>query len=193
MSPPPNIDAYPKTIALRDGTEVELRPLEKGDNARLLRFFQGVPEADRYYLKEDVIAPAVIRNWTANIDYERVIPIVAVTGGQIVADATLHRSRVPARQHIGEVRIVVDPDYRDRGLGRRLIWEMLDIAAELGLNKLTFELAAQMEKPAVLAALSVGFQEVASLRGWIRDQQGDYQDLVLMELHLEEHRKWGRF
>ena len=50
-----------------------------------------------------------------------------------------------------------------------------------------------MEKPAVLAALSVGFQEVALLKGWIRDQQGDYQDLVLMELPLEEHRRWGRF
>ena len=78
MSPLPNINTYPKTIALRDGTEVELRTLEEGDNTRLLHFFQRVPEADRYYLKEDVSAPAVIRDWTANIDFERVIPIVAV-------------------------------------------------------------------------------------------------------------------
>src|SRR3990172_5481988 len=115
MSLLPNADTYPKTLMLRDGTRVELRPLEAGDKIRLLQFFERIPEADRYYLKENVTAPEVIQSWVANIDFEWVIPIVALVEDKIVGDATLHRSRAPARRHIGEIRVVVDPEYRDIG------------------------------------------------------------------------------
>ncbi len=193
MSPLPNADTYPKTIMLRDGTRVELRPLAEGDKIRLLRFFERVPEADRFYLKENVTAPEVIQSWTTKIDFDRVIPIVAVVDDQIVGDATLHRSRAPAQHHTGEIRVVVEPEYREKGLGRRLIRELLDIAVELGLYKASFELVAQREKAAIVAAESVGFQEVARLEGWVRDIWGNYQDLVVMELALAEHKEWWRF
>ena len=38
--------------------------------------------------------------------------------------------------------MVVDPDYREAGLGRRLIRELLDTVGELGLHRVTFELVA---------------------------------------------------
>lgn len=193
MSPLPNADAYPKTIMLRDGTRVELRPLEEEDKLRLLRFFERVPEADRHFLKENVTAPDVVHSWVTRIDFERVIPIVAVVDDQIVGDATLHRSRAQARRHMGEIRVVVEPEYREKGLGRRLIRELLDIAVELGLYKASFELVAQREKAAIMAAESVGFQEVARLEGWVRDIWGNYQDLVVMELALKDHKEWWRF
>ena len=193
MSPLPNADTYPKTIMLRDGTRVELRPLEEGDKIRLLHFFERVPEADRYFLKENVTAPEVIQSWVTRMDFERVIPIVAVVDDQIVGDATLHRSRAPARRHVGEIRVVVEPEYREKGLGRRLIREILDIAVELGLYKASFELVAQREKAAIVAAESVGFQEVARINGWVRDIWGNYQDLVVLELPLKEHKEWWRF
>ena len=53
------------------------------------------------------------------MDLSKVIPIVAVVGVAIVADATLHLNRTPARQHLGEFRVVVDPAYREVGLGGR--------------------------------------------------------------------------
>jgi len=98
-----------------------------------------------------------------------------------------------ARHHIGELRVVVDPEFRELGLGRRLIRELLDIAAALGLHKATFELVAQRETPAILAAESVGFQVAATLKDRIKDMWGNYQDLVLMELPLQEHERWWRF
>ena len=183
----PNREAYPKIIMLRDCTKVELRPLEEGDKVRLLHFFENIPEADRYYLKENVTAPEVIRTWTTTIDFDWVIPIVAV------ADATLHRSRAPARQHVGELRIVVAPDYREGGLGRRLIRELLDIAIELGLHRVTYEVVAQREKSAIMAAESIGFQEIARFKGRVRDLWGNYQDLVVMDLPMEKQREWWRF
>ena len=39
----PNIEAYPKTVMLQDGTQAQIKPLEEGDKLRLLRFFERVP------------------------------------------------------------------------------------------------------------------------------------------------------
>jgi len=187
------MEIYPRTIMLRDGTRVIVRPLEEGDKVRLLRFFQQVPEEERYYLKENVTSPEVIHDWAANIDFDRVIPIVALIDDQIVADATLHRSRSMARRHIGELRIVVDPSCRGAGLGTRLIRELLDIAAELGLHKAMFELVVNREEAAIEAAENVGFKQVAVLKERIKDYWGNLQDLVILEMPLKDHTTWWRF
>jgi L-amino acid N-acyltransferase YncA len=184
----PHIEAYPKTVMLEDSTAVILRPLAKEDKVSLLDFFRRVPAEERHYLKEDVTSPEVIEAWTSNIDPGRVIPLVAVVGDEIIADATLHRSRSWAHCHMGELRIVVDPVYRNVGLGRRLIRELVDIADELGLQKVVLELAGHWKQPAIIAAGSLGFREAARLKEWVRDYWGDYQDLVIMELPLIDHR-----
>lgn len=193
MAPTLNIEAYPKTTLLRDGTSVELRPLESEDKVRLFRFFQRVPEEERYYLKDNVTSPEVIHEWTSDINFERVIPIVAVDEDEIVGDATIHRSRALARRHVGELRIIVDPSFRCVGLGTRLIRELLDIAASLDLHTATFELVARREDAAIMAASNLGFKEVATLSERIKDIWGNYQDLVMMEMPLTDHELWGRF
>ena len=132
-------------------------------------------------------------NYWGQVSFDRVIPIVALVGDEIVADATLHRSRAMSQRHVGELRVVVDPSYRGVGLGRRLIRELLDIAVDLGLHKATFELVAQREETAITAAGSAGFREVVSLKERVRDIWGNYQDLVLMEMPLKDHALWWRF
>ena len=127
---------------------------------------------------------------TSNIDFDRIIPIVGLAKERIVADATLHRSRAMARHHLGEMRVVVDPAYREVGLGRRLIREILDIAADLGLHTVIFELVSGRESPAINAASSVGFKEIATLPGGIKDFWGNYQDLVLLEMPLSDRHQW---
>ena len=102
-------------------------------------------------------------NYWGQVNFDRVLPIVALVGDEIVADATLHRSRAMSQRYVSELWVVVDPSYRGVGLGRRLIRELLDIAVDLGLHKATFELVAQREETAIATAGSAGFREVASL------------------------------
>ena len=93
------------------------------------------------------------------------------------------------------------PHWRDEGssgtrlsggggveLGQRLIQELLNIAAELGLHKVTFELVAHREEAGIVAAASAGLVEVATLEEHIQDFWGNYQDLVLMEKVIEDQR-----
>jgi L-amino acid N-acyltransferase YncA len=193
MTSLPDIQVYPKTILLRDGCQAVIRPLAAEDASPLLKFFQRIPEDERYYLKEDVTSPEVIQDWCFNIDLARVVPIVALVGDEIVADATLHRSRAMARSQVGELRIVVDPAYREIGLGRRLIREMLDLGVEMGLTLAVFELVDRHENQAIAAAKSAGFQVSALLKERIRDFWGDHQDLVIMELSLRDYQLSYRY
>jgi len=80
-------------------------------------------------------------------------------------------------------------------LVRRLIREILDIAANLGLTKVVFELVAQREKEAVCAAERVGFKEVATkeiatLEDRIKDFCGNYQDVIMLEIPVTNRERW---
>ena len=187
------VETYPKMVSLRDGTQVELRPLQEGDANSLLDFFERIGEEDLYYLKDDVTKAEVIRDWTTNINFDRVIPIEAVVENEIVADGTLHRSQVFARRHVGELRIVVDPRYRRRGLGRLMIRELVDIAIGLELYKVTFELVPEKEEAAIRAAESMGFSKVVTLKGRIMGYEGGYDDVVVLEMSLSDRDTWWRY
>ena len=188
----PKLEGYPKNFTLNDGTEAEVRPLSENDHMALLNLFQRVPEEDLYYLKDTVTDSEVIRDWTHNINLERVIPIEALVGDKVIADATLHRSRVFARKHIGELRIVVDPEYRGKGVARRLIRELLDIAAELDLYRVEIELVPEREDAAIGVVESMGFTRVATLKGRIRDYYGSYKDVTVLEIPLSDRSTWWK-
>ncbi len=189
----PCLERYPVQVKLEDGTTITIRPLEREDKVLLARFFQGVSEEDRFYLKENVTAPEVIHNWIDTLDLDRVVPIVALDKGEIVADATLHRSRAPARRHVGEIRLVVGPNFRSRGLGSRMIRELVDIGSAIELEKLVFELVDRRELGAIHTAVQAGFEEAAVLKNRVKDVYGSYQDLVVLELNLDRNGEYIHF
>lgn len=175
---------YPKEVTLRDGSTATVRPMVPGDADALLRFFGSVAVEDRYFLKEDVTSPEVIRHWAEGLDYSRALPLLAVVGGEIVADATLHRTRTLARHHLGEIRVVVAEVQRGHGLGSVLIRELMEIADRRGLELLTVELVAREERAAVRAVEALGFTQLVVLPNHAKDLHGNPRELVLMELKL---------
>jgi L-amino acid N-acyltransferase YncA len=186
MTTPAFLRRFPCTATLYDGEEVTIRSLQPGDKAELLSFFLRVPEDDRFYLNSDVAAPEVIGEFTDRIDLEQTIPLVATVEDRILADATLHRSRRAARRHVGEIRVVVDPEYRNRGLGVRLIHELIQLGRDLELRTLVFELVSDHQQSAIQAARGAGFEEIAVLHGRVLDIHGSLRDLVILELTLDD-------
>ena len=193
MSAVYTIAAYPREITLRDGSQVTVRPLQRDDGDALLRFFLGIPEEDRFFLKDDVTSPELIRSWTEGLDYRRALPLVALVDGRIVAEAVLIRRRGSARSHVGEVRVTVAPEYRERGLGTLLIRELCDIADDAGLDKLLFELVADREAEAVKAAEWLGFIHAGTIEGGARDQQEHLHDIVLLVMPLGKWYQWTKY
>ncbi|MCH7744825.1 MAG: GNAT family N-acetyltransferase [Chloroflexi bacterium] len=188
-----SMTAYPKTMELLDGQTMTIRPMVSSDRDALLKFFLRVSEEDRYYLKEDVTSPEVIKQWAENLNYARALPLLVLLDGEIVADGTLHRRRAGARKHIGEIRVVVDAEYRSKGVGTALIRELITIAKDADLENLIFELVAEEQAPAVRAAESLGFVRLATLPNHVRDFHGKPDDLLILELSLGKWQEWWGF
>lgn len=187
------LEAFPRAVTLRDGSTVELRPMAAGDGQKVLDFFLQVPEEERYFLKDDVTSPKVIEGWASRLDYDRALPLLAWRDGKVVGDAVLVRSRVGARRHIGEIRVVVLPECRNQGLGSIMVRELCDIAADAELDKVVAELVADREQEAIMAMERLGFLRSAVLSEHFRDPQGRPHDLVVMVLPLGKWYEWWQF
>lgn len=187
------LTAYPKQTVLRDETPATLKPMTEKDGESLGEFFLRVPPEDRYFLKEDVTSPKVIARWVAELDYDRALPILVWVGDRIVADGTLHRTRSLAHQHVGEVRIVVDPEFRDKGIGTALLHEIAVMANENGLEKLILQAVAEKEDAAIRAADNIGFVKVGTLKNYAKGADSHPYDLVIMEMLLGKWFEWWDF
>jgi GNAT superfamily N-acetyltransferase len=179
------VKQYPKRTKLQDGTEVVLRLMVQDDQRDLYEFFQRVPREERLFLQDDVSDPKTVRAWADGLNYDRVVPLLALHDGKVVGDATLHRRQHGWTQHVGKVRLVVDPRYRQKGLGTLLVKELVEIAKGLKLERLVVELMGS-QQAALAAFRHLGFDRVAVLYQHVRDQAGRPQDLVIMINDLAE-------
>jgi ribosomal protein S18 acetylase RimI-like enzyme len=185
------LKGYPKTVVIRDGTRVTLRPMVKEDGERLREFFADIPEEDRWYLREDVADARVIDSWVRDLNYERVFPILAQVDDRIVADATLHRHTFGGSRHVAKLRIVIAPEYRRKGLGTWLALDIVNLALECGVEKLVAELVEGKQEAAIEGLLRLGFVKEARLYNYARDPQGEPHDLVMMVRTF--YPDWGTF
>ena len=158
---------------------MEFRPITADDEDALVRFFARIPEADRTFLKEDVDDPAVVTAW-ARPGTGRVI---ALDAGEVVGSVAV----LPLHgwsSHVGEVRLVVDPEHRGQGLGRALARHAVHDAVELGLAKLVVDVIADQE--ALIAMFrTLGFEPEALLSDHVRDRNGQIRDLLVLANDVE--------
>jgi L-amino acid N-acyltransferase YncA len=178
---------YPKTFQSPDGSPLVLRPMTAGDRQPLWQFFQHVPEEDHMFLKHDVARLETIEAWCTHIDYNKVLPLLAWKGQEIIADATLHQDRAGWTSHIGHVRIVVGPDYRGRGVGNRLLRELIELATLSNLEFLDAEFMAEQHR-AIESFLKLGFKQLCVMPRRVHDRKMQYHDLVLLTYDLKEKR-----
>lgn len=187
------IKRYPRTAELRDGTTVELRPMTRDDADALRAFFQRIPEGERFYLKDDVTDPQVLRSWTEHLDYDRALPLLAVAGGRVVADVVLLRRRGGSRRHAAELRAVIDPEYRGKGLGVLMMRDLVDIAWDAELEEVIFEVVADVQDEALHASSFLGAVHAGRVEALARDLQGKPHDVVFMRLPLGKYWASSQF
>jgi ribosomal protein S18 acetylase RimI-like enzyme len=159
---------------------MQIRQLEVADRDAVERFVGRVPDADRTFFKEDVAAPEVVDAWTRP-DTARA---VAVEGGEVVGYVAV----VPLHGwsgHVGEVRLIVDPDHRGRGIGRALARRAMLEAVALDLRKMVVEVVADQE-PTIGMFRSLGFDPEALLTDHVRDRSGSLRDLLILAHAVEE-------
>ena len=183
------LQQFPKTISLKDGTKATLRPLRKDDEKDFHKLFLGIPEPERMFIKHRVTEISLIRDWCHNLDYGRNLPMVGLLGGKITGVATLHQQLGGWKRHIGRVSVLVHPEFRGRGLARALIAEILDIARRAGLEKVEAEFIGEQEAAMHMFAM-LGFSQLSRLEDYVKDMQATPHDYILMGLELKTDEEY---
>lgn len=181
-------ERFPQGAKLDEGTRVILRPLIPQDEPALIEFFRSIPDEDILYLRDDVRDPEVIKQWCHHLHYEEILPLIAEIEGKIIGDATLHQEKRGWRSHIGTVRVVIHPQYRGRGLATLLVGELVQIALDIGLEKLDAEFMAEQARP-IAVFEKLGFVNMAVLPQHVKDLKGESHDLLILvyDLRSTEH------
>jgi acetyltransferase len=130
---------YPVEAVLRDGTRVAIRPIGPQDQAREQDFVRGLSSESRYFrfmntLRE--LSPGMLQHFTSP-DPEREVALVALS-----ADPGEPRQLAVARfarnepGDAAEFAVVVADDMQGKGLGTRLMQELIRNARARGLRRL---------------------------------------------------------
>jgi GNAT superfamily N-acetyltransferase len=183
------LQQFPKTVTLKDGSKATLRPLHRADEKDFHQLFLGIPEPERMFIKHRVTEISVIHDWCQNIDYARNLPLLGMLGGKITGVATLHQQLSGWKRQIGRVSVSVHPDFRGRGLARALIGETLEIARRAGLERVEAEFIGEQETAMKMFAM-LGFSELMRQEDYVKDMQALSHDYILMGLDLRTDEEY---
>jgi len=135
----------PRSARLRDGEEVTLRPEVASDLEPVWEMMTSLSEESLQYLPVRFTRERV-EGWFKEIDYERVLPILAFAGAcegvRVVASASLTFGGMEHNRHVATFGVTVHDDYQNQGLGTALTRYMVEIARAKGLRRVALEVVA---------------------------------------------------
>ncbi|MCX9155840.1 GNAT family N-acetyltransferase [Niveibacterium sp. 24ML] len=154
-----------------------IRRATPGDAAAFARIF-AQPAAQANTLQLPYPSAAM---WTARLTENApdLHQLVAEVDGLLVACASLRRNSEPRRAHAGEIGIGVDAAWQGRGVGRKLLAALIDLADNwLALHRIELRVFAD-NVAAIRLYESMGFVHEALLRGdGLRN--GEFPDTAVM-------------
>jgi ribosomal protein S18 acetylase RimI-like enzyme len=122
----------------RNGKKVDFRPKQSGDTEMLWKMFSTLSEKSL----SNLVPPFTrerIEGWTSNIDYDKVLTIVAVIREKdehrIVGSASLSFNTNEIFKHKAELSITVHDDHQNMGIGTAMLEHLLSIARMKKLRK----------------------------------------------------------
>jgi len=170
--------AYPWTTNLKD-KEISLRLMQPDDRDRLIGFAKSLPEDDLLFLAVDITRPEALDQWVHNINAGMIKTVLAEADGRLIGHGTLSHNALQWTRHLGEIVLLLSPDFRGIGLGSLLANELFSIARELGLQKIVARMASE-QRGALQVFERLGFRAEALLGDYVIDRQGRTHDLIVM-------------
>lgn len=162
------------------GQRVTLRIMDARDGEGMLAFARGLPEHDLLFLRRDITQTAQVETWVQRIEAGVTTSLLVLDKDDSIAGyATVDGSDLPWSQHVAELRVLVGPALRGRGIGRLLTEEAFRIALGMGVDKIIGQMTVDQHE-AIAVFRSLGFQPEALLRDHVKDREGEKHDLVIL-------------
>lgn len=175
---------YPLHVNM-NGKDIVLRSMTTDDGEAMLKFAQELPAHDVLFMRRNIAEQAGIDKWVNDIADGRVHTVIALVDGKIGGYATIHLTELDWTRHVAELRVSVSPDLREHGLGRTLIREGFKLAVTLGVEIITSRMTPD-QKAARTLFEELGFRNEAILKDHMKDKEGEYHDLLVMAVNVDE-------
>ena len=177
----------PRVVAC-DGVDVALRAMTTHDEAALLAFARSIPAHDLLFLPRDISEPKVVAAWAAEAGSGTLSNVLAWRDDAVVGCATIVRDPLSWSRHVGELRVLIAPALRGKGLGRKLMQASFGLAIDLGLEKLVAQMTVD-QQGAIAVFQTMGFTAEALLRDHAKDRDGKTHDLVILAHDVKRFEK----
>lgn len=175
---------YRQVITLSDGARVLLRPLTTDDRQALLDLYSPLSSEDVRLFRHNVGIPEVVNRWVDELDYDKVLPLIALVGNHIIGNTTLHFRQGPGR-HRAEVRIFLAKDFRRRGLGSKLLLALIELAKRRNMYLLEAQIVNDQTK-VIKAFKKLGFALKCVFDDYFMTPDGELNDVALLFLQIRE-------
>jgi RimJ/RimL family protein N-acetyltransferase len=178
------LSRYPRTVSSGDW-EAEIRLMTPDDESAVLAFARALPAHDLLFLRRDITQPKVLSAWAKELEAGTIISLLATVGNQLLGCSAVVTDAHSWSPHVGELRVLLRPELREKGLGRTLIQESFIVALAQGLEKLTAQMTVD-QQAAIAVFEGLGFKPEALLRDHVRDSNGDKHDIVILSHDVAE-------
>jgi len=175
---------WPGALCIRQATAADLDAIERNVNA--------VCDEGLYLVPSRFVMPERWRKiLAAGGELDNDLIVVAEVGGRVVGHGRMFTT--PGTSvHVADLGIAIIAEYRNRGIGSRMIACLLDWARHKGLQKVTLGVFAS-NLQAIHIYRKFGFM----IEGVLRQQHrvgGEYVDEIVMAHFLENHAQtlWPR-
>ncbi len=181
-------DTLPAPAGRAAGGDVIVRPARPRDAASFLEMYASVA-AERRFIRSEVVRQPVRdyrsqfrRSWN-----DEGAHVVAVVGDRVIGHASVRRDEHPVTRHVATLGMAVAADWRGRGVGTKLLSEVIRWGRSVGVLKLLLSVYPDNEA-AIALYRRFGFVEEGRLARQSRKSHG-FEDEILMARWLGEDQR----
>ena len=161
--------------------KLKIRFAEKSDAKYLIKWLtdpeilKWFPMCNKFEIEDSV------RIWMSYMSYRAVL--TSVYDGKVCGNALIYLNSLKKISHTALFAIIVDKEYRGKGIGSSLLKELFKLAKErFKLEMLHLEVYTS--NPAIKLYERLGFQEYGVHKKFLKDLDGTYFDKILMQKNL---------
>ena len=184
---------YPLGIKLKDKTELSFRPFEFKDVLELKKFFKKIPKYDLVIFKDDVCVNETIDSWFIDPKCKKLFHLLVFNNrNKVIANGTLHNEGLYL-ENTAEIKIIVEPKYRNRGLGTQIFNILLHEGFKGGIQKFIIRYTSD-NRSVIKMLANYGFGPEVILNYYIEDKKSKlHKDLIIASLDVQGWKRRFQF
>ncbi|MFQ6074205.1 MAG: GNAT family N-acetyltransferase [Candidatus Bathyarchaeia archaeon] len=169
---------------LKDGRTVIFEELKEQDLPELIEVFNSVIKEGLYFHRNEGLPDLeTAKRWYQNHIKAGLFYLAARVNSEFIGGATIEPGPGKA-SHVAYFGIYLKRQFRNMGIGTRLIKRITEIAQRKGFEMIKLTVF-QTNQQAFRLYKKFGFREVGRIKGGVKFPDGTYTDEIIMVLNLK--------